>query len=305
MSLRDAVPRMPLPAGPPYACASLHAWAGVEFELPAGDPRLVDLHEGRAEPTAPLANLAGAYVAWRDWASHMDFLDPESPARAVKLLERDLYVARWDRYVAPGCRVLDLGGGIGRFTTWALDRGCDVELVDPDLRSLWRAVAHAVDRPGRLDVHWSTGERLPDLAPVDVVLAPEVLCYAEDPARVLHQVRRVLRPGGVLLFSVEARYGWAMAMDAPAGTLPALIGDGIVHVPGDRWVRTYTREQLLAELQEWSVEVLVPSHYIPSGPLEDAAGPLGLDALLQWEARLAEHPVLRPLNRAWIGVARP
>ena len=51
-----------------------------------------------------------------------------------------------------------------RFAAALLDRGLDVEVVDPDLRSLWRALQHAVDRPGRIDLHWSTGEALPDVA---------------------------------------------------------------------------------------------------------------------------------------------
>lgn len=304
MALRDARPALPLPPGPPYACDALHACAGVEFLLPPGDPRLAALHEGSPEPTAPLANLAGAYVAWRDWPAHMDFLDPESPARLIKELERALYLDRWERWIPPGARVLDLGGGIGRFTTWCLDRGCEVELVDPDLRSLWRALAHAVDRPGRLDLHWATGETLPELAPVDVIVAAEVLCYAEDPARVLHQLRRVLRPGGTLLFSVEARFGWAAAMDAPARSLDALFGDGVVSVPGDRWVRTYTREMVEAQLEGWEILELLPSHYIPSGPFEDAAGLLEPAELVAAEARFRTHPVLAALNRAWMGVAR-
>jgi SAM-dependent methyltransferase len=304
MSLSEATPALPLPPGPPYACSGLHACAGVEFMLPPADPRLRDLFDGGPEPTPPLANLAGAYVAWRDWPGHMDFLDPESEARVIKRLERALYLDRWARHIPPGSRVLDLGGGIGRFTTWLLDQGHDVELVDPDLRSLWRAVAHAVDRPGRLDVHWATGERLPELEPVDVIVAAEVLCYTEAPQRVLANLRRVLKPGGVLLMSVEARYGWAAAMDAPGGTLDAALGDGIVHVPGDRWVRTYTREQLAEELAGWAVEEIVATHYIPSGPFEDAAGTLSVDALLATEARLRAHPVLGALNRAWMAVAR-
>ncbi len=307
MSLRDAtgpagVP--PLPEGPPYACARLHAWAGLAFDLPPLDPRLRALHDGGAEPTPPLANLAGAYVAWEQWPEHMDFLDPQSPMHAQKRAERSLYLHRWERHVPAGARVLDLGGGIGRFTTWCLDRGCDVELVDPDLRSLRAAVRHAAGRTGRLDVHWATGETLPDLAPVDVVIAAEVLCYVEDVAAVLANIRRVLKPGGTLLASVEGRWGWAPAYDAAPGTLDALLGDGLVHVPGDKWVRTYDEAALRSALADWSIEELVPTHYIPCGPFETAAGPLPFGQLLAWEERLRAHPVTAPWNRAWMAVAR-
>jgi SAM-dependent methyltransferase len=307
MSLRDAtcptgVPR--LPPGPPYPCAELLPWAGLAFDLPPADPRLRALHEGGAEPTAPLANLVGAGLAWERWPEHMDFLAPDSPMHAQKKAERALYLHRWEAHVRPGCRVLDLGGGIGRFTTWCLDRGCEVELVDPDLRSLRAAVRHAAGRPGKLDVHWATGETLPDLAPVDVVIAAEVLCYVEDVARVLANVRRVLKPGGPLLTSVEGRWGWAAAYDAAPGTLDALVGDGIVHVPGDKWVRTYDEPALRAALAGWNVEELVPTHYIPCGAFENAAGPLPFEQLLRWEERLRAHPMTAPWNRAWMAIAR-
>jgi SAM-dependent methyltransferase len=234
----------------------------------------------------------------------MDFLDESSPIYEQKQLERSLYLDRWAKYVPKGARVLDLGGGVGRFTQWCLDRNCRVELVDPDLRSLWRAVWRAAGRPGGLDVHWATGETLPEIEPVDVVIAAEVLCYTEDPAAVLRNVRRVLRPGGTLLCSVEARYGWALAYDAPPGQLAALLGDGIVHIPGDRWVRTYTQEELVELLADWTVEEVLPTHYIPSGGFDDVAGPLTAEELLAWEARLRSHPITGPLNRAWAAIAR-
>jgi SAM-dependent methyltransferase len=307
MSLRDATcfgGTPPLPPGPPYACRDLLPWAGLAFDLPVADPRLRAIHDGAAEPTPPLANLVGARTAWADWPAHMDFLDRDSPMYAQKRAERQLYLERWERHVPPGSRVLDLGGGIGRFTQWCLDRGCTVELVDPDLRSLRAAVRHAAGRPGALDVHWATGERLPDLAPVDVVIAAEVLCYVEDVATVLAGIRRVLRPGGPLLVSVEARWGWAAAYDAPPGSLDALLGDGVLHVPGDRWVRTYERADLEHALADWAIEELVPTHYIPCGPFETAAGPLAFEALLAWEERLRAHPMTAPWNRAWMAVAR-
>ena len=91
-----------------------------------------------------------------------------------------------------------------------------------------------------MDVHWTTGDRLPAMDSVDVVIAAEVLCYVPDAAAVIEAVRSVLKPNGVLLCSVEARYGWAMGPDVAEGSLEAFFGDGIVHVDGDRWVRTFT-----------------------------------------------------------------
>lgn len=308
MSLRDAtVPLMAspgLPEGPPYACEALGGWVGLDWVQPPGDLRLRRIDEGGEAPTPPLANLEGNRAAWLDHPAHMDFLEEDSPVNALKRVERELYFHWWAPYLRPGLRVLDLGGGIGRFTQAFLDLGCEVELVDPDLRSLRCALDHAAGRPGRLDLHWSTGEELPDLAPVDLIVAAEVLNYVEDPARVLQNLRRVLKPGGVMLGSVEARWGWALSVDVPAATLPAFWGDGTVFVAGDRWVRTFDEAQIRAQLSGWTLERLVATHYVVSGPFEVAAGALAITDVLEAEERLRNHPVAGPLNRAWTWIAR-
>lgn len=275
--------------------------------MPPGDPRLMAIHEGGEGDTDPLDNLVGAVGYWEDHADWMEFLDPSSPSYADKMVERALYLSRWERHLGPEQRVLDVGGGVGRFTALLLERECSVDLVDPDLRSLWRAVRTGGGiGKGALDVHWTTGECLPPLAPVDVALAVEVLCYVEDPAAVLRGIKAALRPGGRLLCSVEARWGWAMAADVYDDTIEAFLSDGIVHVPGDRWVRTFTGESLRALLEDAGlvVEDLHPSHYAFSGPFEACAGPMDAARAISLEARLREHPVARNLNRAWMAVAK-
>lgn len=311
MALADAVrmdgqPCPPLPdGGPPYRCGDLVDWLGLAFAMPPGDHRLMDIFHGDPAQTPPLDNLVGAVKYWSEHPEWMDFLDPTSPNHHDKMVERAIYLDRWEPYLPAGSRVLDLGGGVGRFAAWLLERDCQVELVDPDLRSLWRALSMAVQGPGAIDVHWATGETMPELALVDVVVACEVLCYVEDPATVLANIRRTLKPGGVLLGSVEARWGWAMGPDVHEGTIEAFLDDGVVHQPGDRWVRTYTEDALRQELAGWQIEHLWPTHYALSGPFEMASGPLSVDAALDLEARLRAHPVSGPLNRAWAFVARP
>ena len=298
----------PLPAGPPYRCTDLVDWLGQSFELPPGDPRLLAIHDGGEAPTPPLDNLVGAVKYWKEHPDWMQFLDPASPAFHDKMVERALYLDFWaDWLPEAGHRVLDLGGGVGRFMDWLLSQDCAVELVDPDLRSLWRAVTSAAGKGGALDVHWSTGECLPSIEPVDCAVAVEVLCYVEDPVRVLRNVARVLKPGGHLLFSVEARWGWAMGPDVHEGSIHDFFGDGIVHVPGDRWVRTFEKDDVaeLLEVAGYELVALQPSHYALSGPFEMAAGELSVEEALLLEDKLRSHVVSRGLNRAWMAVARP
>ena len=274
----------------PHLCTALLPWRGRRFRLPPAQPFLAGIHEGGSAPEPALDNLVGAAKAWQEHPDWMDQLDPASPVFSDKQMERDLYLDRWAPHLSPGMRVLDLGGGVGRFAQWLLGQDCTVELVDPDLRSLWCAMDRLAGGPGRLDLHWSTGTDLGPLAPVDCALAVELLCYVPDPAAVLREIRRLLRPGGLLLLSVEADQGASE--------------DGVLHVPGDRWVQTYSADSLRALLSDWEILQLEPSHYVLSGPLEDQAQGLDLDDIRAIEQLARGDPKLREQHRAWTAVVR-
>ena len=233
----------------------------------------------------------------------MDFLDPASPVHQQKLLERAIYLDRWDGPLNRAQRVLDLGGGIGRFVDPCVERGCEIVVVDADEESIRCGKRRYRGLPG-VDFLCARAEALPDLGTFDLVIACELLNYVDHPAAVVGQIRKSLRPGGTFLASVEAQYGWAMALDAPAGQLEALLGDGIVSVEGDRWVRTFTPESIRALLADFSVTDLAYTHFVLSGPFEVVAGELELHALLAAEARLRAHPVLGQLGRALTLTAR-
>jgi SAM-dependent methyltransferase len=290
-----------LPGSPPYDAHALVPLVGQRFALDCDDPWV------RGKGDEAHAYLDGARDGWAEHPEHMDFLDLGSPVHGLKRMERDLYLHHWAEHLASPGVVLDVGAGIGRFTSAMLDRGATVHAVDADLESLRRLVWHAAGREGKLDVHWTSAHVLPDVA-VDRVIAAEVLCYVPDVAGALAQIHARLRPGGVLLVSVEARWGWATAQDAPMGGIEAALGgDGVVWVPGDRWVRTYEGDGLRALLTEAGFEVLsvVPSHWIPDGALEDV-GPdsVSFEELVALEDRCRAHPVWGPLNRLWIAAAR-
>lgn len=272
--------------------------------MPPGDPRLEDLFHGGEAPSSPFHNTVGDLKLWEERPEWMDYLDPSSPAHDRKLLERDLYLHHWGPWLQGARRLLDLGGGIGRFTQWLVARDLEVELVDPDLKSLWTAVHWCAGGPGRLDVHWTTGECLPDLPPFDAVIAAEVLSYVEDPQKVVDNLFRCLRPGGVVLASVEARYGWAAAPDVAPGTLGALLDGGFVEIAGDRWVRTYTEEDFRALFASFQEVTCLATHFCTGGPFEGACGALDLPDLLYWEQRCRSHPLTRPWHRAWTLMAR-
>ncbi|MCB9665028.1 MAG: methyltransferase domain-containing protein [Alphaproteobacteria bacterium] len=273
----------------------------MDFHLDADDPFVAG--EGDAEH----AYLDGAREAWVKEELYMDWLHQRSPVRQLKLRERDLYLHHWDPWLHDGARVLDVGCGIGRFALPLLDRGATVHGVDADLASLRRLAWRAVGRPGSLDLHWSGVHVLPEVE-VDLVVACEVLCYAPDLERALAGAVARLRPGGVLLLALEGRWGWACAPDVPAGALgQALVGDGELDLPGDRYVRTLEGPEVEALVADagLELELLTPTHYVLDGPLEAVAGDVPpLDVLLDVEEACRVHPVWAPLNRIWTVAAR-
>jgi SAM-dependent methyltransferase len=100
--------------------------------------------------------------------------------------------------VHPGERVLDLGCGAGRFLTALKDAGADPVGVEIAEAAAERARAtgvevRLVEPDGTLP--FGHGE-------FDLVWCSEVLEHIPDVAAVLHEVRRVLKPGGRLLLTV-------------------------------------------------------------------------------------------------------
>ena len=106
--------------------------------------------------------------------------------------------ALFARYVGgPGRRVLDVGCRYGALTRSYLD-GNEVVGVDVDREALAEAAKLGIE------THWvdvDAGLPFPD-AGFDVVVAGELLEHIRDPAGLVGEAARVLRPGGRLVASV-------------------------------------------------------------------------------------------------------
>jgi ubiquinone/menaquinone biosynthesis C-methylase UbiE len=104
--------------------------------------------------------------------------------------------------VESGDAVLDLGSGEGAFTAALAEVGARPVGVDVAEAALSRARERHPDLDFR---RAAPGEALPlDDAAVDVVWASEVLAFVPDTARMLSEVRRVLRPEGRLLVTTPS-----------------------------------------------------------------------------------------------------
>lgn len=108
--------------------------------------------------------------------------------------------------------VVEIGPGVGANLRY-LPAGTRLIAVEPNPAMHARLIARAARAGIDLEVHPDGAERLdlPD-GSVDAVISSLVLCTVPDPARVLAEVRRVLRPGGRFLFveHVAAAEGTAL-----------------------------------------------------------------------------------------------
>jgi ubiquinone/menaquinone biosynthesis C-methylase UbiE len=97
-----------------------------------------------------------------------------------------------------GRRLLDVGCGTGHHMAALGQRGFEVAGVDGSPEML----EHARTLNPGADVRLSDVESLPyPDGSFDYVLCIEVLRYLSDPARCIHEMARVLAPGGVALFT--------------------------------------------------------------------------------------------------------
>ncbi|MDT7743628.1 MAG: hypothetical protein QOE59_2706 [Actinomycetota bacterium] len=108
----------------------------------------------------------------------------------------------------PG-NVVELGSGVGANLRY-LSPGSTLVAVEPNPHMHPRLRAAAARRGVHLDLRERVAERtgLPDHG-VETVISSLVLCSVADPAEVLAEVRRILRPGGTFRFveHVAARPG--------------------------------------------------------------------------------------------------
>lgn len=142
---------------------------------------------------------ADAADKWhRMYASETDHLD-EANFRE----RRDVTVDYVMRLVSPGDRVLDLGCGAGPVLTELRRRGVDVTGIDYSedmLENARRRLRAERLGDGRLFQGDCRDTGLP-AGSFDVIVCLGVIAYMEDYDPVLDEIRRLLKPGGVVLIS--------------------------------------------------------------------------------------------------------
>jgi SAM-dependent methyltransferase len=129
----------------------------------------------------------------------------------VRLRTWDIF----DRTLAPGGRILDVGGGPGTHAAHLAQAGHTVTLIDPFAHHVEQARQRCLAQP---EAPFTAGvgeaRRLPvDTGSIDAVLLMGPLYHLPEPAdrlAALREAGRVLRPDGRLLAEVITRHAWLL-----------------------------------------------------------------------------------------------
>jgi SAM-dependent methyltransferase len=161
----------------------------------------------------------------------------------------------FDRFpIRPGNRVLDAGCGGGRHAFEVYRRGGRVVAFDLDagelggVRGMFGAMSAAGEAPGDSSAAGAVSGDATSMPfrdnSFDRVIAAEILEHVLDDQRAMHELARVLRPGGLAAITVPAffpeRICWTLSTEYH-------------EVPGGH-VRIYTRVELEAKLARAGLE---------------------------------------------------
>jgi SAM-dependent methyltransferase len=208
-------------------------------------------------------------------------------------------------------RVLDLGTGRGRFGAWFAAQGCRVVGVDlnPDMLALAAETARRNGVADRFELRQGGAEDLSAFADgsFECVCLMELFDHLPDLRRVLAEARRVLAPGGWLVFTY-----------VPGESLYGLLGNVYRRVRAPRGEQIISRTYSLGEVrgQLASAKLRLERHYgigllcvsaqtrlFQDNPLVRAA-----TAVARAEAARVPYwatPVLARHGAHVVGIARP
>jgi len=148
------------------------------------------------EELSVLDRYAGAW-----WEGSTYFLRMLANQVRARMLYFERIAPRWE-----GLDTLDLGCGGGFMSEALASRGARVVGIDPWIMVLRVARTHS--QTSKLDIQYvaSAGESLPlDDNCMDRVVCVDVLEHVPDLRKVLAEIYRVLRPGGIFFFDTVNR----------------------------------------------------------------------------------------------------
>lgn len=164
-----------------YTCEECSA--GITFPLPSKENLTIEYETG-------VYKKSGGHAYW--------LID-----RLLNVLH-DHRLKELDRFRCPPGSLLDVGSGKGRFVSRATQHGWAAQGVEP-------SPGQVIAARSRYAIEVFEGElQEAGFAPqsFDVVTAWHVLEHVANPHAVVEEIRRILRPNGLMVFEVPNFYSW-------------------------------------------------------------------------------------------------
>jgi SAM-dependent methyltransferase len=159
-----------------------------------------------------------------------------------------------DFHAFAGRDVLEVGCGIGLDLARFARGGARATGIDLSPHAVALARAHLSQQGLSAHVLEMNGEAMSfPTARFDVVYAHGVVQYTDDPARLIGEIHRVLRPGGRAILMLYHKDSWLMAMSR-------LTKVGLEHTEAPVF-RTFSRRQARALLQAFAAVRIVPERF--------------------------------------------
>ena len=149
------------------------------------------------------------------WADRVEAVDPLFYRTYAKVLQEDIapYLS-----ISDDTHILEIGSGAAGIITF-LDSEHKFA-VDP-LESFYSTVEEFTEaRDPRVQYTSGPGEDLPyEGASFDLIICDNVLDHCAYPKRVLQEMRRVLRPSGIVYLRIHVYHQWGLLMRSAAEML--------------------------------------------------------------------------------------
>lgn len=185
-----------------------------------------------------------------------------------------------DKYLPPqSAKIIDVGGGTGKYAEWLSKKGNSVFLVDPVPKHIDQAIIRANKLKNKFSVNLGEAGELnfPDNF-ADVVILHGPLYHLQnkvDREKAINEAKRIVRPGGIILgFSINytastlvgllqglihkktffemCKEELTTGIHNPPNDFPWLLAEAYYHTPGE--LRKEFQEQELVYLNTYAVE---------------------------------------------------
>ena len=263
----------------------------LDTAAPAQDAQLAAL----IDPWLQHMRWRSDFTAWRHKRLHSEDYQDETLGQVVEIAGP-----------LAGAQILDLGCGMGGFAVAASLQGADVTALDYNPAYCAITAVRGERHHLTLPVCNAAGEALPlPAARYDIVTAWDVIEHVQDPARMLAESARVLRPGGYVFLTAINRYAYRDPhYHLPLiNYLPRPVAEAIIRLRGrTKGGAPFSDRQRLSEM-----------HYFTFGEFVALARRYGFATLDLDERRIqrGELAVRRPRRRkvlqmmAQLGLVQP